>query len=268
MVMRTLLFATALALLACSSERVARTEIMLVVDSDLRVPDELDELEMVVEGPDGKRKEALAVLEESPLARSLGLVHTRGPLEPLNVQVSGLRAGQVVVSRRASLRFVAGKTLVLPLHLTRSCVELECDDQTCAEGRCVDVELDARELDDWTGEEPKLDEPIDPPPEDAGVELDAGDEEDAAEPSRDAAGDASAEPRVDGGRDAGRDAGNDAGQCVASVETCNQRDDDCDGEVDEDFNLSDDARNCGSCGNVCGGSARECCGGSCRRACF
>ena len=266
MVTRALLLAAAVALLSCSSERVARTEIMLVVDSDLSVPEELDEIEMVVEGPDGKRKDALAVLEESPLPRSLGLVHTRGALEPLNVQVNGLLAGEVVVSRRASLAFVAGKTLVLPLHLTRSCVDMECGDQTCAEGSCVEVELDARELDPWTGEEPRLEETDDPPPEDAGVELDAGDEEvDAGEPSRDAGRDATADARADGGRDAGA---GDGGECVTSVETCNQRDDDCDGEVDEDFSLNDDARNCGSCGNVCGGAARACCEGSCRRSCF
>jgi hypothetical protein len=44
--------------------------------------------------------------------------------------------------------------------------------------------------------------------------------------------------------------------CVGAVnptlETCNNVDDDCDGKVDEDFNLTNDAQNCGSCGNVCG----------------
>ncbi|MCB9617074.1 MAG: SUMF1/EgtB/PvdO family nonheme iron enzyme, partial [Sandaracinus sp.] len=44
------------------------------------------------------------------------------------------------------------------------------------------------------------------------------------------------------------DAG-DAG-CLA-VEACNERDDDCDGTVDEGIDTATDPRNCGGCGNVC-----------------
>ncbi|MCB9598500.1 MAG: DUF4114 domain-containing protein [Sandaracinaceae bacterium] len=40
--------------------------------------------------------------------------------------------------------------------------------------------------------------------------------------------------------------------CVSTgEEECNERDDDCDGVVDEDFDLSADARNCSACGVVC-----------------
>ena len=40
--------------------------------------------------------------------------------------------------------------------------------------------------------------------------------------------------------------------CVpGGTEFCNGRDDDCDDQVDEDFDLQTDARNCGECGNVC-----------------
>ncbi len=49
----------------------------------------------------------------------------------------------------------------------------------------------------------------------------------------------------DGGADAAVDA------CVAATEICNQQDDDCDGEVDEDFDLQTDPFNCGSCGTIC-----------------
>jgi hypothetical protein len=44
-------------------------------------------------------------------------------------------------------------------------------------------------------------------------------------------------------------------QCQGAIgpalETCNGRDDDCDGMVDEDFDLLRDPRNCGMCGRVC-----------------
>ncbi len=44
-------------------------------------------------------------------------------------------------------------------------------------------------------------------------------------------------------------------QCMGgtgpSLETCNSRDDDCDTRTDEDFMLSTDVNNCGTCGHVC-----------------
>jgi hypothetical protein len=39
--------------------------------------------------------------------------------------------------------------------------------------------------------------------------------------------------------------------CIPSAETCNGRDDDCDGEIDNGFDLLFDASNCGACGWVC-----------------
>ena len=35
------------------------------------------------------------------------------------------------------------------------------------------------------------------------------------------------------------------------TELCNGRDDDCDGDVDEDFSLVSDPENCGACGVAC-----------------
>ena len=46
------------------------------------------------------------------------------------------------------------------------------------------------------------------------------------------------------------DADDDEPDC-SSVETCNGLDDDCDGYVDEDFDLMGDVENCGSCGHRC-----------------
>ena len=35
------------------------------------------------------------------------------------------------------------------------------------------------------------------------------------------------------------------------VEACDSKDNDCDGEIDEDFDLQSDVNNCGACGNAC-----------------
>jgi len=57
--------------------------------------------------------------------------------------------------------------------------------------------------------------------------------------------------------------GSDAGAvdgCIPSEETCDGTDEDCDLLIDEDFDLSSDRENCGSCGSECGGDRR------CRRS--
>ncbi len=39
--------------------------------------------------------------------------------------------------------------------------------------------------------------------------------------------------------------------CVPTEEVCDERDNDCDGLIDEDFDLDNDPNNCGACGNRC-----------------
>jgi hypothetical protein len=56
-------------------------------------------------------------------------------------------------------------------------------------------------------------------------------------------------------------------QCVsgmAAAETCDGQmiDEDCDGKIDEGFNLQTDAANCGTCGHACA-AGLSCCGGNC-----
>ncbi len=52
------------------------------------------------------------------------------------------------------------------------------------------------------------------------------------------------------------------------VERCNAIDDDCDGRTDEDFEVDDDVRNCGVCGEVCApaNATAMCADGRCRVA--
>jgi len=57
---------------------------------------------------------------------------------------------------------------------------------------------------------------------------------------------------TDGGEDAGPvDGGPDAGCVEGTRDDCNDRDDDCDGRIDEDADPMNDVDNCGGCGMVC-----------------
>ncbi len=50
-------------------------------------------------------------------------------------------------------------------------------------------------------------------------------------------------------------------------EVCDEQDNDCDGSIDEDFDLSSDLLNCGRCGTVCGevrNGVQSCLGGQCQ----
>lgn len=49
---------------------------------------------------------------------------------------------------------------------------------------------------------------------------------------------------------------------AAAAESCNGTDDDCDGKLDEGFNLQADTANCGACGTSCA-AGNSCCAGKC-----
>lgn len=64
-----------------------------------------------------------------------------------------------------------------------------------------------------------------------------------------------ADPDCGPGFECRAQASEDRGRCFAigecGDESCNGRDDDCDGETDEEFDLAQDDENCGACGQAC-----------------
>jgi hypothetical protein len=203
----------------------ARTEILVVTDTDYAVPDEIDEMRIVVEAPDGSTSEATADFGGGDPAppRTLGLVHEGGRLGPFHVRATGRLRGTTVITREAEVSFVSGRTLVLRLDLLSRCEGVTCGaGESCGEDGCASIEVD--DLEEWNGQIPGL--------RDAGMS------------------------EVDAGMD-------DAGNCPA--ETCNDADDDCDGEIDETFDLDTDAMNCGACDNPCalGNATAACEAGAC-----
>jgi len=135
------------------------TEIFVVVDSDMRVPAELDAVTVRATSPTGELQSANGTIADAPLPRTLGLVHESGPPGPFVVHVQGTRGGSLVVERRARLSFIEGRVLVLPIHLLGRCAGMVCGaDTTCGEsGGCVSIDVDESALAEWNGTVPRLD---------------------------------------------------------------------------------------------------------------
>ncbi|NOY92171.1 MAG: hypothetical protein GXP55_13315, partial [Deltaproteobacteria bacterium] len=224
--------ACCLLLVACAGDP---TQLVVVVDSDMTVPEELDAVSLEVTAPDGVVQSAHAALGVGEdLPRTLVLLHGGGALGPVRVYARGLRAGVSVVERRASVAFVPGQTLMLRIELLRECVGRVCAaGRTCAAGGCRPEAVDPSELRPWSGTPGPL------PNTDAGA------------PDADVA---DASPDV----------------CSPSPEICNDLDDDCDGEVDEGFDLGAEPANCGACGVVCADALHatgSCARGACELRC-
>jgi hypothetical protein len=229
--MRRTSLAAALACVAGSCSPV-HTEVLIVIDSDMLVPEELDEVRVDLIGPSGEtRRSEGSIVSRGDLPRTLGIVDATGGARMVRVTVTGMRRHANVLQRRAAFSFAPNETRILRLDLLRSCVGVSCgSDETCGDNGCRPITIATHEL------VPYDESMIDPP--------DAG--------SLDAA------VRSDAG-------------CVTQPELCNGLDDDCDGMEDEDFDLESDMQNCGECGNACpstpSSASSVCEGGRCVLRC-
>jgi hypothetical protein len=259
---RSSLLALALVVTACASN-TPRTEVIVVVDTDLRGPSGIDSLFIEVTSPSGDRQTSMARLGdgEAPLPRSIGLLWETGPLGPFTVRVAGNSGGTERVTRTARFTFQRSQTLILPMNLLARCERTTCmSAETCGESGCRSVDIAPAELLPYAGVIPGLDGAA--PSIDGGVDasmpIDGGPGIDAG---RDAGGAIDASPAVD----VGTDAFVPTDSCPGNTETCNALDDDCDGMTDEGFVLDTDPMNCGACGHACdfANAAGSCIAGVC-----
>lgn len=160
--------ATALIAAGCVA---SPTEIVVVVDSDLAIPNDLNRVRVSVTGPSGEQRVSEGALASAAdLPATVGLVHRGGPLGDASVLVEGVRGTDTVVARRASFAWEPNQTLALRLDLLRSCLSIVCGPmETCGENGCRPIAVAPEEL-----------EPYPPPPRrdasvpDAAVSDDAG----------------------------------------------------------------------------------------------
>ena len=143
--------------MSCSDED-ERTEIIVVVDTDLDIPSELSAIRVEATSPaDAERLATAEALSADDLPLYVGLLRNDGPLGPFEVRAIGARGVTTVVERVARVSFVAGRTMLLELHLVAACVAASCDPgETCGVEGCRSIDIETDEYVDWTGEIPRL----------------------------------------------------------------------------------------------------------------
>jgi hypothetical protein len=131
------------------------TELVVIVDSDLAVPEQMNAVSVTITGPSGTPVVADHPLDQAGLAGlplTLGVSPSGDALGPVDVEVRGMLAGSSVVTRSARTTLIRGESLALYMFLARDCMGVICDaDETCTENGCAPALIDAATLPPWTG---------------------------------------------------------------------------------------------------------------------
>jgi len=136
------LFAVSAILSSLAACDAPLTEVVVVVDSDLAVPEQLDEIFVQVEGASGLAYSASAALTGTGAARlpvSVGLRPGDDPNAVLAIRAIGRRDGSGQVEAEVRTNFVEGRRLLVRITLRASCLGVRCEmGETCRDGACVD----------------------------------------------------------------------------------------------------------------------------------
>jgi hypothetical protein len=146
--------ATTAALIGCGGSS-PQTGIVVEITSDLAVPDELPAVQVMITTATG------STVYDQPfplgpgqqtLPLRVGVQPQGSANSPFRILAIGHRGPQVVVSRSATLQFVSGRVLRLPLPLLSTCRAVSCPNptETCREnGVCGSDTVDPGSLPDY-----------------------------------------------------------------------------------------------------------------------
>jgi alpha-tubulin suppressor-like RCC1 family protein len=178
---------TCLAALALGCTAEPPTQIVVSVNTDLAIGSEVDALHLVIQRKNSggtfvtvrELNHTLGAGDELPL--TLSLTRADKGSKTVRVEAEALRAGQLVVRRRAVAHFVTGRILGLPVNLVAACERefLGCEviEQTCND-RGICEPLERKSLSSWDGApafDPAPAPDFDAGPPDGGDGRDAGD---------------------------------------------------------------------------------------------
>lgn len=254
------LLAAFLTLTGCGKS--AATAIVVIVDTDMAVPAELDGLTIVASGPTGMMANlAQPLAADSPTAP---YVFTIAPVNndasAVDLTVTGTLAGGTVVTRQVRTTFIKGKTLQLFIFLRALCGTRSCPGQTCGnDGSCASIDMDPTALPEFSGQVPTDLDAGTPECTPTGAEVCDNVDNDCNGMVDD--GDLTALCPLDVAMSVS------ATECVTGtcVNTCDAGFGDCDSDPANgcEVNTTSDNAHCGGCGVVCDST---CITGACPRA--
>lgn len=132
------------------------TEVVVLVESDLRVPEDIDTISVRVNTPGRNIPGLDAPLSGSTrnsLPLTLGLRSESDAATPFTVVVRGLLRGTERIRAEVSTRFVPGERRLLHIRLTTECLGVTCaeGETTCRYGECREVFVDPQLLPPFAG---------------------------------------------------------------------------------------------------------------------
>ena len=147
---------------ACNRDNTPDTGIIVEVSSDLRVPQDIKQVKLTATDPQGNSLYDYTYdlgngANQVMFPFRVGLYPLRETKTPIHVEAVGQLDGPFVASRSATLSFVQGKKVVLPLPLLAVCKGVACKDAslTCqADGKCGSDTVDTKNLPPYVPNQP------------------------------------------------------------------------------------------------------------------
>jgi len=138
------------------------TQITVAITSEAEIPREVNNIQVTVTDAHGstRYKQTQPVSTQRFFPTTIALIpHDKSSLDgPVQVEINALLREKEggpftsVVLRKATLSYVEGRTLLVPMALRMACFHIgECKaNETCAGGMCRSAQLDAAKLDDYS----------------------------------------------------------------------------------------------------------------------